>query len=52
MRRAILSIAARLRAFDDWLDDSLVGALLGGLVIFGWLVALPVLLPLFFEVFQ
>ena len=52
MRRAFLSIATRLRAFDDWLDDSLIGALLGGLTIFGWLIAFPVLLPLIFEVFQ
>lgn len=47
-RRAAHAISRLSR----WLDDSLLGALLGGLVIFGWLIATPVLLPLFFEVMQ
>jgi hypothetical protein len=49
-RSLLLSLLRRLKTFSDWLDESWVGALLGTLIIFSWLVAVPVLLPLIFEV--
>lgn len=49
-RSLLLSLLRRLKALADWLDESWLGALLGALIIFSWLVAVPVLLPLMFEV--
>lgn len=49
-RSLLLSLLRRLQSFSDWLDESWLGALLGTLIIFSWLVAVPVLLPLIFEV--
>jgi hypothetical protein len=37
--------------FSDWLDDSLLGAVIGAVIIGGWMIAVPVFLPLIFEVF-
>lgn len=51
-RSSLSSLLRRLQSFSDWLDDSWLGMVLGTLVITGFLVAIPVLLPLIFEVMQ
>ena len=47
-RRAARAISRLSR----WLDDSLLGAALGALTIFGFLIAVAVCLPILFEVMQ
>jgi hypothetical protein len=49
MMRAFVSTLTR---FSAWLDDSWLGALLGAVIIGGFMVAIPVLLPIAFEVFH
>lgn len=49
MMRAFVS---KITRFSDWLDDSWLGALLGAVIIGGFMVAIPVLLPIAFEVFH
>lgn len=52
-RRAVyFDVARRLRAASDALDQSLAGAVLGTLIIAGFMVAIPVLLPIIFEVLK
>ncbi len=51
-RSPLSSLLRRLKSFADWLDDSWLGAALGVLVIFGFMIAVPVLLPIIFEVLK
>lgn len=47
-----MSLLRTVKSISDWLDDSILGAVIGALVIFGFMVAVPVLLPIAFEVLQ
>lgn len=52
-RRAVyFDVARRLRAASQSLDESLLGAALGTVIIAAFLVAIPVLLPIVFEVLK
>jgi hypothetical protein len=45
------SLLRRIQAFSDWLDDSWLGVFLGAVIMGGFMIAIPVLLPIVFEVF-
>ncbi len=52
-RRAVcFDVARRLMAASRSLDESLFGAILGTLIVAGFMVAIPVLLPIIFEVLK
>lgn len=53
LRRAVyFDVARRLRAASRALDESLLGAVLGTIVIAAFMVSIPVLLPIIFEVLK
>ncbi len=52
LRSLLLSLLRSLQSFNEWLDDSWLGAALGALIILAFMVAIPVLLPVAFEVLK